>query len=327
MNVRTIFKPVGMFYRAALLCIVILASLPAFSDTILHHTPPFVPTGMAPLGDDRLLLWRDDGQAQIRGGNGEWSAVLHLPMQKVMQIEPEDSGFLALGAPATPFGASLIVAFDPTGREIERWSVAGAWDIKVTPYGRRVVTRTGLLPLLPQAVVGAEEPFPAWGGDQPEGPRFPPELLYWQGGTIFCHRADLSLQHFAHARCERPGPAGWIYEGGESMLTPVSCGPWLLLNEGKRQEQLVVLEMATGKILARRNYPSRPRIACAGGEELAVGDRNLELVQLPSLKSRWHFPIAKDRVIDLIALEHYLAYRGENSPDLLLVPRPALEHQ
>lgn len=111
------------------------------------------------------------------------------------------------------------------------------------------------------------------------------------------------------------------------MLTPVACGPWLLVNEGKRQEQLVVLEMATGKILARRSYPSRPRIACAGGEELAVGDRNLELVQLPSLKSRWHFPIAKDRVIELIALEHYLAYRGENSPDLLLVPRPAPESQ
>jgi hypothetical protein len=312
---------------AAVLSILMLVSLSAFSDTILHHTPPFVPTGMVPLGDDRLLLWQDDGQAQIRDGNGEWSAVLHLPMQKVMQIEPEGSGFLALGAPVTPFGASLIVALDPAGRETERWSVAGVWDIKVTPHGRRAVTRTGLLPLLPQAVVGVEEPFPAWGGDQPEEPRFPPELLYWQGGMIFCHRADLSLQHFAHARCERPGPAGWIYEDGESTLTPVACGPWLLVNEGKRQEQLVVLEMATGKVLARRNYPSRPRIACAGGEELAVGDRNLELVQLPSLKSRWHFPIAKDRVIELIALEHYLAYRGENSPDLLLVPRPALENQ
>ncbi len=326
MTVRTAFKPAAMFYRAAMPCMLMLLAMTAFSDTVLRHSPPFVPTGMIALGGDGLLLWRDDGRMQIRDGNGTWSAALQLPMQKVMRIRPENAGFLALGAPETPFGTNLIVALDTSGRETQRWSAVAAWDVTVTPQGRWAVTRTGLLPLLPQAVLGTEESFPAWGGDRP-APQFPPELLYWQGGTVFCHRADLSLQHYAHARCERPGPEGWFFEAGESMLAPIACGPWLLVNQGKRQEQLAVLDMATGKVLARRDYTGRPRIACAGGNELAVADRNLELVRLPSLKSRWHFSIGKDRVIELAALAHYLAYRGENSPDLLLVPRPASEHE
>ncbi|MDD1619925.1 MAG: hypothetical protein LUQ11_00475 [Methylococcaceae bacterium] len=299
-----------------------LATLPALADGVEHHTPPFLPTGMAMFNTDSLLVWRDDGRLQIRDGKGVWSAVVQLPMQKIMQIRPDASGLLALGAPETPFGPSLIIALDPAGKESERWSVAGAWDITVSADARQAVTLSGVRPLLPQAAVGAEQAFPKWAGKRPENPQFPPKLLYWEAATIYCHPADLSMQHYAPARCERPGAEGWIYEYGESMQAPVACGPWLVVNEGKHQEQLTVLEMATGKIRSRRKFHSHPRIACAGEDQLAIAERSLEQAQLPALNSTWHASIGKDQIIELAALPRYLAYRTEKSLDVILMPSP-----
>jgi len=310
------------YWQASLFGVICLAALPALADGIEHHTPPFLPTAMTTFNTDSLLVWRDDGRLQIRNGKGTWSEVVQPPMQKIMQIRPDNAGLLALGAPEIPYGPSLIVALDSAGKETERWTVAGAWDISVTAHDRQAVTLSGLRPLLPQAAVGAEQAFPKWAGDQLGNPQFPPKLMHWQATTIFCHQADLSKQHFALARCERPGPEAWLYEYGQSMQEPVACGPWLLLNEGKHQEQLVVLDMATGKIRGRRTFHNRPRIACAGEDQLAIAERSLELAQLPALNSTWHAPIGKDQIIELAALPHYLAYRTEKGPDVMLMPRP-----
>lgn len=320
------FKPLkmgGTSFRLMALCGCLAISAAVHSESLLRYLPPFAPTGMVPLGGDSLLLWREDGQGQIRDGKGEWTSGFHMPLSRVMHIKPGNSGFLVLGAPTVPFGPGMIAEMNPAGHEIDRWLVKDAWNLVADFQGRRAVTRSGLVPLLPRGLLGPEEPFPEWHGRQPGEVRFPPEVLSWRGITVFCHRADLSLQYFAHARCERAGPEGWVREGGESMSTPVACGPWLLVKEGKHSEQLVVLELATGQERARRSYASEPRLACFGEDQLAVGGKRLELARLPSLKPCWHYPLAKNPVVELIATEHHLVFRGENSPDLLLISRPA----
>jgi len=62
--------------------------------------------------------------------------------------------------------------------------------------------------------------------------------------------------------------------------------------------------------------------ACAGGNELAVGERRLELAHLPSLVPRWTWPVGPSPVHDVAMLESFLAYTTRKSSDMVLTRRP-----
>jgi hypothetical protein len=295
------------------------AGVPAIMPPPSRHHPGFPVMGMVPLGGDQLLLWHGDGRAQLRSTAGEWTDVFRLPVHAIIDIQPDPEGFLVTGS-LKP-GRSVTLLLTARGEERARWEMtADTFALVVDTRGRHAVTRTGTVALLADGKLGTPEPPP--GGDAPTGTT-PPTVIRYGDVTVVCRGADLSLEHSRSGRCERRGPAGWHYESN-FLAPPLACGKWLMLLDGSLYRRVSVLSLATGKIEGRIATTIRPVYACAGPDELVLGDQRLALLSLPEGRPRWTLSPGgpgKGGVAALAVMESFIAYQVDGSPDVILFRR------
>jgi hypothetical protein len=308
-------------------CFHLLFAVQAHCENITRYTPSFTITNILALPNDRLLLWAEDGQIQIRESNGELNPVARLPFEKIIDIKPKGSGILVLGEPKLAFGASPIFALDAKGNAIDHWSVAAVREIYADESGDWAMQfKNEVIELMPGGLLGKSEHIPEWT-KQPARPRRLSSLplqwhrYYWQGITVYCHNADLSKEGSASARCERPGTEGWAYIGSLTLSDPViTCGQWLIMHVGKSAQKLIVLDFKSGKVMGNsEDFKSSPKV-CSGDNNLLIGTNRLELVQLPSLKSVWQSPVQPSLIVMLAATERYFAYRLAKGQDIYVWP-------
>ena len=280
----------------------------------VHFRPAFPAMGMVALEDDQLLLWHGDGRAQLRMTNGQSSEVFHLPVQAIMDIKPDGTGFLVTGSPT--LGASVVLRMTARGEELDRWRMNEHEfrTLLVDSHGRRVVTRLGMLPLFPGGKLGPLEPFPnlAQGSSTRS-----PTILTQDEVQVIWFVPDLSKEHQSNGSCERLGPNGWKFEVN-FLAPPVMCGEWLVVLERFGNSGLTVRSLSSGAIRSRITHHSESAIAYGGSNRLVVGDRQLSLLKLPEGKTVWTRPISGTRITSLAIMKSFIAYQVRDSSDIFL---------
>ena len=121
--------------------------------------------------------------------------------------------------------------------------------------------------------------------------------------------------------CERP-PTG--REGREDFRPAHVWGGSDRGHQRRPQGPSAIVAYAwdTGKIQNRARVAGTPAIACAaGGDALLVGDKQLRLFHLPSLKPAWTHPIGRASARDVAVTRQFIAYRAGDSLDVRVVPR------
>lgn len=327
--------------------LILLTTMPgsaqAGKDThrpgLTRHHPSFPVTGMVVLTGDRLLLWHGRGRAQLRDPNGRWSDVFRLPVEEpepvtrdgalayrpgIIAIVPDDEGILILDeAPPGEKGFSVLLT-NLTGEVLDRWRIEQyALAITSDHQGRRVLTVDGVIPLLPRGTFGDIETFPA--DDDDHATHHNPLLLEWQGTTIFCRDANLTMADNAPVQCRRLGEGGWHFEQGFGVARPARCGSWLLLWDGINDCRLTVRSLVTGKIISKKTFSQRPVMACAAQDGLWVGIHGVQLLNLPTLTTRWRLAGKTGRIENIVVSETYVAYEEEGAGelnDIVLMARP-----
>jgi hypothetical protein len=273
------------------------------------------------LRDDQLLLWEVHGRTQLRRSDGTWTADFQLPVERILDVEVDGSGYLLAGV--LPQDGPVVMSMAASGEQMTRWKIAGdgAYAVVSDPSGRWAVTRSGTVPLLPDGTTGEVDPYP-------EGHRFGhgklPTVLKHNGATVICYASD-------HARgsCERLGRSGWRFEG-DFIEPPFSCGAWIITKNrspsgsGTRVTELAAWSLATGTVAAHTRHRVPPVTACAEPDVLVVGERRIRLVRLPNLESTWSGPVdAGSPVQDVAVTKSLFAYRPYESLDISLLPRPS----
>ncbi len=284
---------------------------------VTQFHPAFPATGLTALADDQLLFWHGNGRAQLRRKNGELTPVFQLPMKAVMAVQADADGFLALGTSAP--GTAAVVKMTAAGNETGRWTLPGldAYGLFAGARGPSALTRTGVVTLLPDGKVSVPEPLPA-GQSTAYGPL--PVVLAGDGITVVWRASDLSMQHQSKGSCERLGEAGWKVEG-DFMSPPVRCGRWLVFAEPAGSDALTVRSLESGAVESQIAGHPRAVVASDSSGTLVVGDRQLSIIELPGGKAIWTAPLAGSRVTALAVMHDSIAYRVEDSPDIMLVAR------
>jgi hypothetical protein len=128
--------------------------------------------------------------------------------------------------------------------------------------------------------------------------------------------------------CERPAPGAWKLQE-DFQVPPVVCGGSIVITTSARARQgagasaILAYAWDTGKIQNRAKAAGTPAIACAvDGDALMVGEKQLRLFHLPSMKPAWTHPIGRVAAREVAVTKHFIAYRAGDSPDVQVVPRP-----
>jgi hypothetical protein len=286
-------------------------------------------------------LWDTNGHAQLRTSDGNWSADFQLPAAGIQDVQRDGTGFLLAGALAA--GGAAVVALSPAGQPQVRWSVPGESGAAVfsDAAGRHAVTRAGIVDLHADGTIGKAQPFPA--DPRPPGSASPPVVLARagdaEGALVICAPgapATPAGVNPTRGFCERPAPAGWKLEE-DFAVAPVVCGgsivittPVAIAPAGRARARsragegaIVAYAWDSGKIQNRSKTAGTPAVACAAeGDALMVGDQQLRLFHLPSLKPAWTHAVGKEAVHDVAVTKHFIAYRAGESLDVTVVPRP-----
>ncbi|HET6150231.1 MAG TPA: hypothetical protein VFH68_22010 [Polyangia bacterium] len=283
----------------------------------VRHRPDFPVMGLVGLAGDRFIIWNGAGQMQVGSATGEWAKGFRLPISQIGDVVADGVDFLVDGSVREHVSAVLLVNVE--GRELARWTMADlVYGLVVDARGRWASTRAGLIPLLEGGALGTPEPLTG-SGPSPYGD--PPKPIRADGGAmVTCRPRDLSMQHGAPGRCDRSGPREWHLRG--DFFLPVACGDWLVAVEGARPWQLVVYSLATGKRAMKRPDPVDAVVACADPGDVLVGDRRLSLLRLPEGKPVWTARLAGAPITQLAVTENAVAYRADDSPDIVIIPRP-----
>jgi hypothetical protein len=239
--------------------------------------PTIVREGMVPFGDGEMFLWNGDGQAQIRRKGGGWTPVFQAADGSVYKVAGDEAGILL----ARHRPGNEVVLLGTDGKQKDHWLIdAGPMVSLFSQSGRRwVVTDKVLIPLLPQSKLGASQPLPAtFTSLTPPVPV--PELLRVDSGLLLCiERSFLALTGYGPGICERTGPAGW--RAAHWYRSPnLLCGKWIVQMDERR---VAVRSAETGKLEKERRFSVKPEVACAGEDKVAVGERTLDLLSLPTL--------------------------------------------
>jgi hypothetical protein len=280
--------------------------------------PAFPVMSMIALADDQLLVWHGDGRAQLRTTSGAWTEMFQLPVHAIMDVKPDEAGFLITGA-IKP-GTSVVLAMTAQGRELDRWVMDGhdTYRLVVDSRSRRAVTREGMVPLLAGGKLGTVD---AWPPQEKNAFAVPPTLIVKDDVTIIWREANLSRQHRTAGSFERIGPAGWRFEG-DFIGPPICCGEWLIYSERSRGSGPVVRSVRSGAVENRIENHAQAVIACAGSNRVLVGDRELSLLELPAGKVLWTQPIAGAQIADLAVMNNFVAYRVHDSTAIFLTSLP-----
>lgn len=129
----------------------------------------------------------------------------------------------------------------------------------------------------------------------------------------------------APVRCRRLGEGGWHFEQGFGVARPARCGSWLFLWDGRNDFRLAVRSLVTGKIVSKKTFSQRPVMACAAQDGLWVGIHGVELLNLPTLTTRWRLAAKTGRIENIAVSETYVAYEeagADESTDIVLMERP-----
>jgi len=291
------------------------------------------------LADDQILLWEPGGRAQLRTSDGNWGAEAQLPAAGILDVERDGTGFLVAGALAA--GGAAVVSLSATGQvqfQVQaRWSIPGevVSAVFADAAGRHAVTRGGIIDLHPDGTIGKAQPFPA--DPRPPGAGTLPLMLLTrpgdsEGALVICAPSGAALIAAAaptpatptRGVCERPAPAGWKFEE-DFHQPPVVCGGSIVVTSDARAREGAIVAYAwdTGKIQNRAKAAPAPVVICAAeGDALMVGDKQLRLYHLPSLKPAWTHPLGRTAARDLALTKHFIAYRAGDSLDVQVVPRP-----
>ena len=285
------------------------------------------------LADDQILLWEANGHAQLRTSDGNWSADMQLPAAGIQDVQRDGNGFLVAGALAA--GGAAVVALSAAGQPQARWSIPGesASAVFTDAAGRHLVTRAGIVDLRADGTIGKAQPFPA--DPRPAGGASLPIVLARpgddEGALVICAPSGPATPASANPTrgvCERPAPAGWRLEE-DFAAAPVVCGGSIVVTTAAgagaraREGAIVAYAWDSGKIQNRGKAAGTPAIACAAdGDALMVGDKQLRLFHLPSLKPAWTHPVGRAAVHDVAVTKHFIAYQAGDSLDVTVVPRP-----
>jgi hypothetical protein len=267
------------------------------------------------LAGGQLLVWNSGGAAFLRSDSGAWSSRLQLPLANLTAVLPDGPGFLAAGWEKRD--VYRVVLFDRNAIEVHRWSVPElVFGLFVDGPRRWVAGDGGLMELRPDGDTGAPEPYPE---DLRPGARTTPRVIQHAGTRWVCYGADLSMEHHAPAKCQSMTGRVWKMPGA-GMEAAVACGDWVVTQEGPGLRELVVRSF-DGEIVGRRRYASVPAFACADPQTLAVGARDVELLQLPRLTPRWTRRAIGGGARAVAAVPGAVAYAVKTSGEVIVVPR------
>jgi hypothetical protein len=151
-----------------------------------------------------------------------------------------------------------------------------------------------------------------------------PVVLARAGATVVCVPASLAMARPALGRCQRAGQGGWSFEG-DFLEPPLPCGGSIIVSSVATSiaHEIVARSFDSGKVQARVLSWLAPAIACADPDALLVGDRQLRLLRLPSLTTAWRQAVRGGSVRDVAIGKRFVAYRLDESLDVVVVPRPA----
>jgi hypothetical protein len=266
--------------------------------------------GMVPFGDGELFLWNGEGQAQIRHKGGTWTPVLQVVDGNVYKVTGDPSGVLL----ARHRPGNEVVWIGADGRPKDRWPMAP--DAMVSLFsqsGRRwAATDKVLLPLLPQSKVGPPQPLPG-AFTSLTSPVPSPEVLSMEGGVLVCiERSFLDLTGYGPGICERTGAVSWRVTHPYRRPN-LLCGKWIVQSD---EHRVAVRSAETGKLTTEKRFPLAPQVACVGEDKIAVGERTLGLLALPTLAPVSQRRAAKGRVLDVAFVDGEIAFSREGQKGL-----------
>ncbi|MEP6652622.1 MAG: hypothetical protein ABJA82_04655 [Myxococcales bacterium] len=294
----------------------------AQNSRLLRHRAEFVVVGIVALQGDRFLLWDDDGRMQTGTGAGEWSKTFQVAIHPVWDVKADGTGFLASGR--LNGKGSVIVRATAEGQELTRWTVSSpVYSVVVDAIGRAASTAEGLVPLLEGGNLGKPIPWAPPPRDRPARPRprVPAVVAREDSSMITCVMRDLSMLYGAPGRCQRVGGAEWHFEG-DFGAPFVPCGDSLIVVEGSRPWKITVHSMRSGKRESQIRTSLQPVVACVNPGELLVANRRLSIVRLPNSKPIWTAGASGAAINDVALTETALAYSADDSPDVVIIPRP-----
>ncbi len=322
-----------------LLALSLVIGAAAKADPPPSHSIPSLRSGeLLALDGGELLLWTVEGEAQLLTLQSEWLPVFRMPMSHVLQIVPQDGGFLALGVPEPGQAADAfpVVAYNNMGQQSNRWFVPPAWSLASGRGGASAITaEETMLPLRHDDSVGRPVPVPQWREQPPRDPRFASSPMRWRrfewgDASVYCHDADVAKQGHLPARCHREGAAGWAHtfddrQGGRVVA---ACGAWLVTQASGPSAPLTVIDMVSGQVAGQRNNAHAVNgpllFSCAGHDELLLGrGRRLVLLALPGLTVRWRSPRLVGDVRALAVTRRAFVYRLGSQAEVRTMPRPA----
>jgi hypothetical protein len=290
---------------------------------------------MVALLDGSLLLWHGDGRAQLRDQKQAWSKPFLLPVNRndqtsdaghlgILKIITDKDGILILQEPTGLEKGFSVLLINLDNKVLEKWIIQQhPLDLKSDVDRRRVFTEDGVIELLPNAALSSPIAFPAQYNDSVK--QQIPLLFVWQGATFFCRDANLSMSDYTPVQCQRLGAGGWKLKEGSGLAHPPVCGSWLLIWDEKHENRLTLRSLVTGGVVVKKTFKERPLIVCSEQDGIWVAGKNLELLSLPELKTRWRLPIRTGSIENIVLLNNYIVYEEESmdeQKDIVFVARP-----
>jgi hypothetical protein len=281
----------------------------------------FAPT-LLPVKDGFLALVAPNGKLQFRSPAGQWSEVVKVPVQHILQSAVDDAGVLVSGNNEDE-KVTRAFAVGVDGRVTETWEIAPELVRSLATWkgSRWAASDRKLLALLPAGKyeTGLEIPKALL----PDGHTIP--ALYARlylgpdGERVFCVPEICEHDGPCHyGFCYRRDQANWE-EFGKWTRNPISCGAYLLEPEGSPMALMsilphhqhfgtVVRRVADGAKVASVKMKKNSVVACGGDNEFLVADTSVKAFQLTTGRRLWSVPVrsgiavAAGRALDCVVV-------------------------